>query len=513
MKLISRNSGKHIHPDVPNQAPETEPMPEAFRKPDPTRQPIPEQNDAMPGNPAAPARVRPKPEPPQNTAAAVMSAPKQKKRLSFRAAYLLYILVFLVIIAAGLFVLWQRMDAYERSRPYLPMDMLMRTNNASDWRQLLSKSGVEDGFLDTLALDDADYVKKFGEYTDDQPVYSVRFGKKPMLTATLAKGSLLRFGYHTWVLGSLTPVDSGLSVYAPADATVAVSGVPVSEDRIAQLDAQSLTLGELESGRDDIPGLTKYILNECFSAERITVTDAAGNPLTLGYQKGNAYYYPPLTSGYVILAPSQVAITVNGITLTDQNAEITRTPLEDFEGLDDSVPVHPEDVRYVIDGLVARPVVKAILPDGSLLPVDEETEDRFSFRLLSDEAFAEEQKQLIFEVFDAYIAFLGNRDAELAENYQRYLRYLVPGSEAAERAQMSLISLTWITGRDTALDSVSLNSVIRYSEDCFTALLDITRKLPNGTDDNSSVLFIFVQYNGQWRVLRVMNKTSFIRYG
>lgn len=522
MKLISKNTGRHVRPAAPSaqpnrimtrQDPSAEkasqcPEPAASRRIPESQEPAARKQESAVAA-AAPQR-RPEPE---ASRPAISGKPAAKKNaISFRYGYLIYVLVFLAIIAVGLNVLWRRMDAYERSRPYRPMEQLMRENTSSDWRSILSAAGVEDGYLDTLPLDQAAYVKKFGDYTDEKPVYSVRFGKKTMLTAFLKDGEPLGFGYHTWILDRFAPVDSGLAVFAPEDATVAVSGVPVGADCVVQRNAQSVTLGFLESGRDDIPGLTKYVLNSCFTADRITVTDARGNPLPLGYQKDSAYYYPPLTSDYVILAPSLVTVTVNGVTLTDENTEITRTPLEDFSGLGDSVPVHPEDLRYVIDGLVARPVVKAIFPDGSLLPVDEETDNRFVFRLRTDEAFAEEQKPLIFSVFDAYIAFLGNRGAELGKNYQTYLSYLVPGSEAAERAAMSLGSLTWVTGRDTALESVSLNSLIRYSADCFTALLDFNRKLPDGTDDYNSALFLFVQYKGQWRVLRVMNKTSFLRY-
>ena len=524
MKLISKNNGKHMRPDLPPTQPNDKQNPLNPVSEPTERSP---RSDASRSTGATPLSASVPHADPLNrsvplnsegsfseTQASTSEKPeKKKKHLSFAYGYLIYILVFLAIIFVGLNILWRRMDAYERSRPYRPMDQLMSDHNASDWRRILSEAGVEDGYLDTLALDQASYVKKYGDYTDDKPVYSIRFGKKTMLTAFLKDGGSLSFGYHTWILDRFATVDSGLSVFAPEGATVFVNGSPVGPDCLIQRDAQDVTLGALESGRSDIPGLTKYLLNDCFTDERITVKDADGEQLTLGYQKGNSYYYPPLTSDYVILAPSLVTITVNGITLSEENAIITRTPLADFEGLGDSVPVHPEDLRYEIDGLVARPVVKAILPDGSNLPTDEEEGNRFVFRLHTDESFAEEQKPLIFKVFDAYIAFLGNRDAQLAQNYQTYLSYLVPGSEAAERASMSLGSLTWVTGRDAALESVSLNSLIRYSEDCFTALLDFNRKLPDGTDDQNSALFLFVQYQGQWRVLRVMNKTSFIRYG
>ena len=106
---------------------------------------------------------------------------------------------------------------------------------------------------------------------------------------------------------------------------------------------------------------------------------------------------------------------------------------------------------------------------------------------------------------------LGNRNADLYGNYRRYLSYLVPGSEAALRAEKSLDSLYWVKGRDTTLDAVSVGDVMRYGDDCFTVWLDFTRRLVDGGEDNNSYLFIFTRYNNEWRVVRVMNKTSFIR--
>ena len=435
-----------------------------------------------------------------------------KKRMRFLTGYLIYLVLFLLLIAAGLNLLWVRMDAYERSRPYRAMDALMDVTGAEGWRAKLSDLGVEEGFIDTLQLEEANYVKRLGEYSDEKPVYNICFGKKTMLIAVLKEGSPLRFGLNEWELDSLKPVDSGLTVFVPEDAVITVRGERIGSECLVQRDAQSVTLCPLEATREDLPGLSKYVLNQCFSVEYITVTDAEGSELTLAHQTGNAYYYPPLTSGYVIHAPSLVTVTVNGIELTEDNAEITRQPLEDFAGLEDSIPVLPEDLTYVIDGLIARPRVKAVFSDGKELAVQEETEDRWTFRLVTDEEFAASQEEYILEVFDAYIAFLGNRGGDLDQNYRRYLAYLVPGSDPADRAQQSLISLYWIKGRDKALDGVNIREVLRYSDDCFTAWLDYTRRIDENTEDNSSSLFIFVRYNAQWRVIRILNKTSFIRH-
>ena len=514
MKLFGNTSGSHVRRDE-DQAPKqpvnsrADTVSFAAREDRPVREtpaPAPQRS--------RPVRERPAPPPRRERGvearAAVAVLPERKKH-SFLIGYLIYIIVFLLLIGAGLTVLWLRMDAYEKSRPYKAMDALMSQMSADDWRGRLSSAGVEDSYIDSLDLQTATYVKKLGEYTDQRPVYSIRFGKKPMFVASLKEGQALRFGYHAWEPDSLTVVDSDLTVFAPEGAVITVHGQPVGPESVAQRNAQPITLGPLEADRSDIPGLTKYVLTRCYAIESIEVFDAEGNALAQSYSRRNAYYYPPLTSGYVIEAPSAVTVKVNGIALTEENSEITRTPLEDFEGLGDSVPVSPAELRYVIDGLMLRPNVEAVFENGDTLAPTEETEEGWVYRLQPDPDFAAEQESYILTVFDAYIAFLGNRDGELYKNYQRYQSYLLPGSDAAKRAEKSLDSLYWVSGRDTALDGVELGDVIRYGDNCFTAWLDFTRRLVDGGEDNNSYLFIFVRSNGQWRVARVMNKTSFFR--
>ena len=505
MKLFGNSSGKHLLRDDPIFA-ETHPRP------------IRQQTDNVPDAQQAAKRAD------ARTSVAVLERPETviatpapeapvRTKSRFLTGYLIYVIIFLLIIAGGLTVLWLRMDAYELSRPYRPMDEYMQAMSASDWRDMLSDAGVEDSYLDTLDFSSVSYGKKLGEYSDTHPVYSIRFGKKNMVTATLKEGPALRFGYHAWTLDSMTLVESGLTVYAPEGALVTIHGQPVGPECISQRDALPIELGVLEANRTDIPGLTKYVLNHNFSADDLVVTDADGSTIELGYQKGNSYYYPPMTSGYVIEAPSLATVSVNGIVLTDDNAQIEREPLEDFEDLGGFIPITPADVRYEIDGLLVRPTVKATLPNGTELSPAEESDDGWVFRLQNDAAFAAEQKDRILTIFDAYIAFLGNRNSDLNGNYKRYLAYLVPDSDAAKRAAKSLDSLYWVKGRDTSLDGVELGDVIRYGDDCYTAWLDFTRRLVDGGEDRNSYLFIFTRYQNEWRVVRVMNKTSFIRNG
>ncbi|MBR1659463.1 MAG: hypothetical protein IJ705_04015 [Oscillospiraceae bacterium] len=462
-------------------------------------------------------RIEPPPPPPVVQTAAFSSddasdypAPVRKKSHRFLAGYLIFLSLMIVLVAGLLALLWFRMDVYERSRPYRAMDSWMEQSDSRYWHDMLRGMGVEESYVSTLALDDVEYYKKLDAYTDEAPVYGIRFGKKTMMTATLKPGRALPFDSHVWEIGDVELVPSGLTVYAPENAVLTVYGKVAGPECLVQKDAQPVEAGPFEAQLDSFPGLSKFVLNWIFTNEGLAVTDPDGTPLDMAYSKGNAYYYSPLTYGYVIDAPSEAIVSVNGIPLTEENAEISSVPLEDFAGLEGSVSAIPADLTYVIEGLVARPTVEAAYADGTTLAPPEVTEDRWTFSRVPDEAFKTEHEAYIMQVFDAYIAFLGNRGGDMYGNLYNYQQYLVPGSEAFDRAARSLDSLYWFQGRDTALESSQLGEVLRYGADTFTAELSFTRRGTDGTEDSNTLLFIYVNYNGAWRVVRVMNKTSFL---
>lgn len=436
------------------------------------------------------------------------------KKDRFRTGYRIYVLCFLLLIAAGLLLLWKRMDVYERSRPERAVETWAAGFDAAGWRALLSEKGVEESYLDTLELSAAEYYKKLDTSTAESPAFGLRFGKKTMLTVSLAPGEALGFGSHGWGVGAVALAPSGLTVYAPEDAAVAVGGVPVGADRLVQRDAQPLELSVFERGRTDIPGLAKFALDEVFTVERVTVTDAAGNALALAQRSGDSYYYPPLTTDYTVIVPAAARVMVNGVEVTEENAPVTRERVvydayRVFEGIEDSVPVSFADqtrCAWVVAGLTAEPEIVAVMPDGTALTA-EVSGDVWEFpwepEVARDTALAEELNDYILDVFDAYVAYLGNRGGNFEGNYSRYTAYLVPGSDAAERARRARESVVWAKGQNTHPDA-ELGEVLRYSADCFTARVDYTPEdAPGG--EVSSDLFVFVRQGARWRVVRVLN--------
>ena len=121
-----------------------------------------------------------------------------------------------------------------------------------------------------------------------------------------------------------------------------------------------------------------------------------------------------------------------------------------------------------------------------------------------DAEFGAAMEERILKVFDAYIAFLGNRNGDLNGNYQRYLNYLVPGSEAQTQAVGAQVSLIWNHEMDT-YPRAELKEVLRFGPDCFTARVEFEAgSLRDGSVYNN--IYIFVRYGGEWRVVRIVNK-------
>lgn len=441
--------------------------------------------------------------------------PPKRDARRFRKGYVIYVLVMLAVIVAGLTFLWDRMDVYERSRPARAMEAWLAKNTEAEWLRLLLEQGFDPAYVEGLDLSAPEYYKRLGDYTDERPVYNVSFAARPMLSASLRPGKALGFGSHLWELDGVEAVDSGFTVYAPEDAAVMLRGAPLGPEYPTQRDAQKLTLSVFESGRDDIRGLTKYVLNRSFNADGVTVVAADGTELKPSYSSANAVYFAPMTMRCRISVPMGAEVTVNGVPVTGANASAeTREAHSDeyelFKGVEASLPFTWEKsfrTVWTVEDLVAEPEVAAALPDGTALKA-EIADGVWDFPTpragVPDPELKAELHDYIMEVFDAHMAYLGNRDDNLAANYSRFTKYLVPGSEAQTQAVGAQISLVWNHDMDTR-PNAELQEVLRYHPDCFTARVEFADgSLRSGQIYHN--IYIFVRSGGAWRVVRIVNE-------
>ena len=433
---------------------------------------------------------------------------KAKKKINvFAICFTIYVVLLTAALAYGLNLLWVRMDVYEKSRPHKAMEAMMASTTAEGWHDILSSHGISDHYINTLELDNAAYYKEINRYTESVPVYGIRFGSTRMLYVTLQPGEALEYDSFAWAVKSIEPVKSGLCIYAPADAVITVEGEPLGAEYMVEENAQVLSVSSYEEGREDIPVLAKYQLDHVFDNSGIAVTDAQGRSLELSHETTKASYYAPLMEDYTVTAPTGVTVSVNGIELPASDA-LDFVAVEDFNGIEEYTTADHGTVRYEVKGLILRPEITAVTADGKELTVFEEG-NSFTFIREHNAELAAEQESYILEAFDAYIAFSGNRYGVLMTNYSRYRSYLVPDSEPAQRAEGALQSLSWMSDRDQSLESCTISEVISYSDNLFTAQIDFTMK-SDETDDANSYLFIFVRYEGEWKIVRILNKTSFL---
>lgn len=67
--------------------------------------------------------------------------------------------------------------------------------------------------------------------------------------------------------------------------------------------------------------------------------------------------------GYTILAPQHVQVSLNGVTLTEQDQTEAGTPVKGYQGLPEGYEA-PAMVQYQIEGLLQQPEVTASTPEG-----------------------------------------------------------------------------------------------------------------------------------------------------
>lgn len=428
------------------------------------------------------------------------------KKNGFAIGVAIYMSWLFVMIASGLALFWMRMDVYEKSRPERAMESYVASCDGNYWNKMLVDGGLSKEYADKFDVENVSYFKKLESYTDDAPAYSVHLGDREVFSATLKKKNELMFGYNDWDIGEVKLTGSRISIYAPEDAVISIHGEKIPQDALVQKDAQALQLGVFEADSKDIRGLAKYQVNTVYTADDIIVNNSNGCVLDLSESSGTSYYYPPRARDYTITAPADSIVTVNGIALTPDNAKIQTSASKDFAGLEKFVTSLPQQKIYTIEGLVAKPDIVVTAADGRNLEASVNGKE-YLYEIPPME-IAPELSRYIMGGFDAYIGFIGGRGGNLQGNYNRYIAYVAPESDAFIRAKGAWASLVWTSGRDGRLKAAQVSKYTQYSDELFTCQIDYT-VVNDKTDNANSCLFIYVKYNGAWKVAKILNITSY----
>lgn len=219
-------------------------------------------------------------------------AKRTKKRGAFFKGMLIYALVVIALLPAGLRPLWRYLAAYEESGADKAMEHYLEGLDAPKLRALARPflAGLELRWqTEEQALDEVDKLLdgelRFGlksASTDlKAATYNVRSGKLLLGTVSLAKGEDPPFGFAPWEVTEESFDFSALlhdeELTVPSSWTVSCNGVALGqEDRTGEALPFALLRSFYSDSRFDLPKLVTYRVSGVVGEAPLTIRDPEG---------------------------------------------------------------------------------------------------------------------------------------------------------------------------------------------------------------------------------------------
>ena len=418
-----------------------------------------------------------------------MPEKEQKRRSRWRRFLLIYAAVFLLLGAAGCFVLWRYAGAWELSRPERAMDALMEETDPAMWK-IFARDGAEldtGGPEDGEALFDAfferavsgaglSYRKTPGVWTEDAPVYTVRGGGADLCTVRLEPAGRAGFGRTVWQAGAirscfrLADLQSvPVFIEAPQGETVFVNGEALPETYLTGETAVPPGLTALESRVDAPPAYARWRVEAMYG--EVSVTDRDGRVLSPEIlEDGSLRYVLPPERLYAlsVTAPEGARVFFGGAELDAAGAEVFDDPL--LAGLEEwaGTPL-PRLVRWKLEGLYALHGLRAVGADGAELDAVKLGDGAVRFFPAGDEALQAELEGRVHDFFDWYFAYAGS--AYNVYTYNALLNAILPESELYAYVRDSAEGMVWASATEIDYDELRIDHFRPLGENAFTCTL------------------------------------------
>lgn len=229
-------------------------------------------------------------------------AKNQKKGRGFAIFMVVYAIAALVGIYFGLKWFWGFIEAYEASRPHIPIDAYMETMSPEKVvdasselveqtdSNIQSPEAVRKYLLESLT-EPITYARKASACTETRQVYVLRSGTQIIGSFSIVSGAEDGYGFNPWMLedenfdlGYLMGTEK-LTVTVPAGLgiRVSVNGVVLDESYIVNTESSEFELLEDFYDKYDLPMFTLVTYEAgpfLGQTPVLEVLDAEGNPFT-----------------------------------------------------------------------------------------------------------------------------------------------------------------------------------------------------------------------------------------
>ena len=260
----------------------------------------------------------------------------KKKKLTFKAAYLIYLIVLAVLVALASFYVNNLLQQYEDTRPekYVENAIEELKKEAAEgkiWQTyFLPKTetgeyettiNVEKAYEARLINGELEYFQKSGDYPEDELYYVVHHNGAPLAEVKLkAKGEavtkLAILSYREWNVEYVKPIveKNDYTILVPEDFSV-------KANQIALLP---------ENGTQNDNGEIKYTVSGVYFAPEFEIKDGNGQAVSYEFQDKKVvakYYY------YSLVLPDTLTVKLNGKTM-EGRAQADHTAVYEIKELD-----------------------------------------------------------------------------------------------------------------------------------------------------------------------------------
>lgn len=424
-----------------------------------------------------------------------------KKKNLFLRSLLIYCLVLIIILGAGLFVLNRFLVAYEASRPDNVAEEFVSGKDRSFWLDGLQEL-IDEGFneftlpgtaISDFGIDEQGEIRwRSGPGDDSSQKYDVRLGSSKICTITLTPDESVGFGMHSWAVSGCEfnmPGGTEINLSVPSGCTASINGVEVGSEYI--VDVGSIT-APLEHDFDIPPTAEIYKISGMMGPAELKAYSPSGVELRAETVSSNhVEFLPEPGCSFSFCALSGSEVYVNGVEISGELCSAVDVGLDTGDSI----------LRYECSGLYAEPEIEVIHDGESVSPLTMPIGECY-IPGAGAEIEGEMAKQ-IEGFISAYIDFSSNKNRAAQANFYALAQYLVPNSEFYTLTAATIDNIVWASTENIQVNGMDYYNLIPLGDDRYICSIYYDMSYILGSSplhiQNGNTILIEM-YDGKYRI-------------
>ncbi len=426
-----------------------------------------------------------------------------KKKNIFLRALIIYCLVLILIIGAGLSVLNRFLISYEASQPDNAMEDFMDETERSFWidgLQAIVDAGFneftkEDAVLADFGIDEnAEITWRSMPDEGDIKQFNVRLGSTRICTVNFVAADDVGFGLNNWRLADWEfsmPAGTDIKISVPSGSSIHINGVKVDDSYISGSSEMEVSL---EHSFDIAPEAVIYEIKNMMGPAEIKAFDKHGRQMDAqSVSETDFAYLPEPLNGFSFCARPDAKVLINGCEIGTEYS----SPLE----LGLSAADENSLVTYECTGLFSDCSISVIYDGVEVSPV----ENAFGKCYIpgASKTIDGDLTDFIEGFIYAYINFSADKDDATTDNFNALAKYLRSDSELYKLTANTIDNIKWATTSGLQYNSIDYYDLIPLGNDKYVCSIAYDISYTLGAEDlhiQSGNLILIEKIDGKYCV-------------